>query len=99
MRCTVAVSAVAGDSGGYAPREGRSPASAPRARGLSKPPGAGGFSGNLGCGLAGSKREECQSARNNKESLQMQQTTAATSLAPVIAHPDAMRRRQQANLR
>ena len=96
MRCSLAVSAVTGDSGGWVPRDSRPHAAKTR---LSQPPKAGGFNGNLGCGLPGSKREDCQSARNNKESLQMQQTTAAAGFAPIIAHPDAMRRRQAAERR
>ena len=93
MRCSLAVRAVTGESGGWVPRDSRPHAAKTR---LSQPPAAGGFNGNLGCGLPGSKREDCQSARNNKESLQMQQTTAAASFAPVVAHPDAARRRQEA---
>ena len=72
--------------------------------GMGRKPALGGsFSGNLGCGVVGSKREECSSSRNSKSEGHIQPTSAASAVSPgevlPLVHPDAIRRRADALLR
>jgi len=64
----------------------------------------GSFSGNLGCGVVGSKREECRSSRKAKmDGGSSHPTSAASVVSPgevlPMMHPDAIRRRTEAMVR